>query len=172
MILTGAEIESGAARGDITLREWRDSSVNPNSYNFRLAADLLHVGDPTGLFDEPVQIELDDAGVVLRPGNLYLGATAETIGSSRYAMTLLGRSSMGRLGLFLNATADLGHVGSCSRWTLELSVVQPLRVYPRLAVGQIAFWHQAGPVIGYQGRYHGDDTPVACRDLALRNLAA
>lgn len=172
MILTGLEITAAVARGDITLGPWTEGQLNPNSYNFRLGQKLLHVADPTGFFDDPQTMSIGPGGVVLRPGSLYLGVTAEMIGSSRYVMTLLGRSSMGRLGLFLNATADLGHAGSCSHWTLELSVVQPLRVYAGLQVGQIAFWRQAGPVRSYDGRYQADRDPVACRDPVLTELVA
>ena len=53
---------------------------------------------------------------------------------------LLGRSSIGRLGIFLNVTADLGHIGSCSHWTLEITVVQPVRIYPGTKIGQVSFW--------------------------------
>lgn len=172
VILSGPEIGKAVDRGDIVIRPWSHDLLNPNSVNFRLGAELLHVADQEGFFDSPRRILIPRRGWVLRPRNLYLGATAELIGSSRYVMTLLGRSSMGRLGLFLNATADLGHVGAHSHWTLELSVVQPLRVYPGLRVGQVAFWHQAGPVALYDGRYQEDRKPVICRDSRLTERAA
>lgn len=171
MILTGRAIADAVAQGDILLRDWVPRQLNPNSYNFRLHDHLIHVADGEGFFDLPRPLDLGSEGVVLQPRNLYLGATAELIGSRRYVMTLLGRSSIGRLGLFLNATADLGHVGSCSRWTLELSVVQPLRIYPGMLVGQIAFWHETDHAVAYQGRYSADKVPVTCRDPLL-GLAA
>lgn len=158
--------------GEITLSPWQARQLNPNSYNFRLGDRLSHVGDPGGLLPAPQAMLLPDAGVVLEPGNLYLGVTEELIGSSRFAMTLLGRSSIGRLGLFLNATADLGHVGTCSRWTLELSVVQPLRVYRGMNIGQVAFWEQLGEAVSYDGRYQGDRIPMPCRDRRLLEEAA
>ena len=82
-------------------------------------------------------------------------------------MTLLGRSSIGRLGLFLNITADLGHVGSATRWTLELSVVQPLRIYAGMRLGQVAFWKPSGRIENYSGRYSNQCGPVECLDLRL-----
>jgi dCTP deaminase len=106
-------------------------------------------------------------GLVLQPWQIYLGATAEVIGSSVFAMTLLGRSSVGRLGIFLNATADLGHVGSSSHWTLEISVVRPVRVYPGMRIGQVAFWEVAGSVAPYRGRYAGDACPEESKDPNL-----
>src|SRR5262249_42758117 len=94
-----------------------------------------------------------------QPGMLYLGATHERIGSRQYVMTLLGRSSIGRLGIFLNITADLGHLGSESCWTLEIRVVQAVRVYPRMKIGQVAFWLVEGEGRHYRGRYYDDDLP-------------
>jgi dCTP deaminase len=113
------------------------------------------------------EIHLGAEGFVLAPGNLYLGSTYEMIGSSKFVMTLLGRSSIGRLGLFLNITADLGHAGSFSCWTLEMTVVQPLRVYPYMRVGQVAFWAQSGSGDSYRGRYYGDRAPSPNRDREL-----
>jgi dCTP deaminase len=172
MILSGAAIRQAVQQGEIVLGAWSEQQLNPNSYNFRLADKLLHIADAGGFFPLPRWIELGPEGFVLEPRNLYLGATAEVIGSDRFAMTLLGRSSTGRLGLFLNVTADLGHTGSSSRWTLELSVVQSLRIYPGMQVGQVAFWRNAGSVALYGGRYQQDLEPTVCRDLLLEELAA
>src|SRR5688572_22211220 len=139
MILTGTAIEQSRGAGEIVIEPFDPSLLNPNSYNFRLAETLLKAnGEAAGhSFDK---IELCDQGFTLQPKTLYLGATMEVIGSTHFAMTLLGRSSLGRLGLFLNITADLGHVGAVSQWTLELVVVQPLRIYPKMSIGQVAFW--------------------------------
>jgi dCTP deaminase len=106
------------------------------------------------------RVDLPPDGFVLLPKTLYLAATLEIIGSTDYAITLLGRSSLGRLGLFLNITADLGHVGTLSQWTLELSVVQPLRVYSGMRIGQVAFWKAYGKTRRYCGRYHQDLGPI------------
>jgi dCTP deaminase len=114
-------------------------------------------------------------GVVLKPGRTYLGATAEIMGSSDYAMTLLGKSSVGRLGIFLNITADLGHLGSKSRWTLEITVIQPIRIYSLMSIGQVAFWRVAdGPARGrgYRGRYSSHLEPEPSRDRALSGARA
>ena len=51
---------------------------------------------------------------------------------------------MGRLGLFLQITAPLGHLGTYHNWTLELKVVQPLKVYPLMKIGQVTFWKTKG----------------------------
>lgn len=171
MILTGIEIKRSMATGDICIVPFRNGNLNPNSYNFCLGDELLEVVS-TGVSGTPAQdsrpVYRDErGGFLLLPQQLYLGVTREVLGSRRYVTTLLGRSSMGRLGLFLNVTADLGHVGSAIRWTLELKVVQPLRIYPGMAVGQVAFWAQAGTTCSYRGRYQGDVAPVPTRDPLL-----
>ena len=127
MILTGPAIKSAVKRGDVALEPFNEKDLNPNSYNYHLAESLLVLGSG----GKPSRkVSLPEGGYVLKPGEVYLGATLERIGSDRYVTLLLGRSSIGRLGIFLNVTADLGHLGSCSHWTLELTVVQPVRVYP------------------------------------------
>ena len=113
-------------------------------------------------------MSLGGEGYLLRPGRVYLGATQEVIGSERYVTLLLGRSSIGRLGIFLNVTADLGHLGSCSRWTLELTAVQPVRIYPRMKIGQVSFWLTDGESsFRYAGRYHRDREPIPNRDRRI-----
>lgn len=84
---------------------------------------------------------------------MYLGHTLEIIGSRKYAMSLIGRSSMGRLGLFLQLSANLGHTTSTHQWTLELYPVLPIRLYPEMIIGQVTFWTNYGEVKEYTGNY-------------------
>ncbi|MFN2425972.1 MAG: deoxycytidine deaminase, partial [Candidatus Binatia bacterium] len=118
MILTGPSIHTALKRGDITIRPFDKSQLNPNSYNYHLGGSLVTLGASAKPLRE---IVLPSRGYILKPGTVYLGATLEQIGSSRYVTLLLGRSSIGRLGIFLNVTADLGHLGCRSHWTLELT---------------------------------------------------
>ncbi len=163
MILTGSEIEKQVLSGKIQISPFCKTFVNPNSYNFRLSPNLLKIFDPVV---DPLQesqyreVKIREEGFLLLPKKLYLGCTLEEIGSSEYVPTLMGRSSIGRLGLFLQITADLGQLGTCHSWTLELTVVQPLIVYPKMVIGQICFWTvdgNKGPL--YNGKYHKDIMP-------------
>ena len=168
MILTGSAIQTAVRKGLITLEPFLATNINPNSYNYHLS-DTLLVHTPDGRRWRKKSIP--ETGLVLNPGQVYLASTLEEIGSSRYVMLLLGRSSIGRLGIFLNITADLGHVGSCSHWTLELTVIQPVRIYPRMCIGQVSFWHVASSrTIAYDGRYSNDVGAVANRDARLRTF--
>ncbi len=164
MILTGLKIEQSVISNDIIIDPFNKDQINPNSYNFNLAQHILEVSIVKNKY-EYNKIELNDEGITLMPNILYLGSTYEIIGSKKYAMTLLGKSSLGRLGLFLNSTADLGHVGSVSQWTLELSVVQPLKIYPNMCIGQVAFWVQKGNFISYRGKYLNDIGPKSSKEF-------
>lgn len=169
MILSGSEIKRQREIGAITIDPFDESAINPNSYNFRLGDQLTEViSDGIGGFTyKHHRLSTSAEGFLLSPQRMYLGTTDELIGSSQFVMTLLGRSSIGRLGLFLNITADFGHIGSTSRWTLELHVVQKLLVYPHMIIGQVAFWTSFGDVVAYSGRYSGDLLPVVNRDADL-----
>ena len=168
MILTGPAIKSAVRRGDVAIEPFDERDINPNSYNYHLGDSLLVLG-PGG---SPIRkVTLTQEGYVLNPRKVYLAATLERIGSERYVTLLLGRSSVGRLGIFLNVTADLGHIGSNSHWTLELMVVQPVRIYPRMRIGQISFWFADGSSFRhYAGRYHCDTRPVPNRDRNITRV--
>jgi dCTP deaminase len=165
VILTGSAIAQEHRRGVITIDPFDKQHVNPNSYNFHLHHRILV---RTSEKDEWHMQTIEACGIVLSPRRLYLAATAEVIGSEGYVVTLLGKSSIGRLGVFLNITADLGHLGCRSRWTLEMTVVQPVRVYAGLCIGQVAFWRTtSSQPAKYGGRYHGHLQPAPNHDLAL-----
>ncbi|MCL2280655.1 hypothetical protein FWC31_02090 [Candidatus Saccharibacteria bacterium] len=147
MILTGQRIFEEISKRNIVITPFETELLNPNSYNYRLGTTIYEFCE--ALIDSrcPSQykeIKLSEDGYLLMPHRLYLASTHETIGSSKYAITLIGRSSVGRLGLFLQISAPLGHVRTNHAWTLELTVVQPLRVYPKMRIGQVSFWEILG----------------------------
>lgn len=153
MILTGSKIKEEVARGAIKISPFSEEQVNPNSYNYRLGP-LLKVyksfDGEKSLFEE---VLIPEEGYVLQPGQMYLGHTKEIVGSSSYAMSLIGRSSMGRYGLFLQVSANLGHTTSEHQWTLEIVASLPIRVYSGMIIGQVSFWRNFGTVIEYDGQY-------------------
>lgn len=157
MILTGSKIISEYKSGNIQIDPFDARMVNPNSYNYRLADTIYEITDNVLDTKKEAQIRkiiIPKEGYCLQPGVLYLGSTYEQIGSHIYSMQLIGRSSIGRLGLYLQITAPLGHVGTFHNWTLELKVVQPLIVYPKMKIGQVSFWCVYGENrTPYEGKY-------------------
>lgn len=159
MILSGLKIVDEIRKKNINIEPFDEELLNPNSYNYRLGNELFEITD--NVIDPKKKtnyktIKLTAAGYVLKPHHLYLASTLEKIGSSKYVTQLIGRSSVGRMGLFLQVTAPLGHVGCNHCWTLELKAVQPLRIYPGMKIGQVTFWCLNGEkTITYEtGKYN------------------
>ncbi len=151
MILSGEMIRAKLG-SDITIDPFNPSHLNPNSYNLTLHDELL-------TYEEVVldmrksnrvrRITIPVSGLVLNPNQLYLGRTVERTETHNLVPMIEGRSSIGRLGLFVHVTAGFGDVGFCGFWTLEMFAVQPVRIYPGVPICQI-FYHQiAGDIREY-----------------------
>lgn len=167
MILTGCEIERCIEAGEIVIKPFDPAQLNPNSYNYKLGDSYIEFDERVVLDShavaarQPCPIPLD--GLVLKPSSFYLCNTLEVIGSDKYVTSLIGKSSMGRLGLYLQISANLGHQGEVHRWTLELRCIQPLRIYPRMIIGQVTFWSVAGNALPSRGYYAQFDEPTLSR---------
>lgn len=162
MILTGPEIAREVAAGRIHITPFRSPQVNPNSYDFRLSDMLIGYRDSEldSARENPVErIDFPATGTVLRSDRVYLGATEEVMGSEHYVPIIRGKSSLARLGLFINMTADLIDIGSINRWTLQFHAVQPVRIYPGMLIGQVTFWVPRGETVLYRGKYQGSMEP-------------
>jgi len=153
MILTGNEIQRQLDKGNILLCPFNSSQLNPNSYNYRLGPFLKVFIKFNGNKSVFKKVRIPKKGYILKPGRMYLGHTEELIGSKKYAMSLIGRSSMGRLGLFLQVSANLGHTNSSHHWTLELVPSIPIRIYPNMIIGQVSFWTNRGEIKKYTGKF-------------------
>ena len=157
MILTGKEIEKNVLNKRIHIQPFIESHINPNSYNYRIDFNLLEIVSCPLDAKEPSQVKqvnFSEEGYILNPGKIYLGNTYEEIGSDYFVTSLIGRSSVGRLGLFLQISADHGNVGAKHKWTLELKCIQPIKIYPKMIIGQVSFWQILGAREKlYQGKY-------------------
>ena len=142
MIISGLEIKNMLNK-EIFIEPFDDSRLNPNSYNLRLHNELLvydsHVLDMK-VKNETKTISIPPEGLVLEPGIVYLGRTVEYTKTLNHVPMLEGRSSIGRLGIYIHVTAGFGDVGFSGYWTLEISCIQPVRIYPNVEICQI-FYH-------------------------------
>ena len=139
MILSGKEIAKHLGK-EIVIEPFDEKRLNPNSYNLSLHNQLLVYENE--LLDmktpNPVkQLTIPEEGLVLDPGKLYLGRTQEFTKTESFVPMMEGRSSVGRLGLFIHVTAGFGDVGFAGYWTLEIFCVQPIRIYPGVEICQI-----------------------------------
>lgn len=143
MILSGEQIRAKIG-SDIIIDPYDPKHLNPNSYNLTLHHELL-------TYEEVVldmrksnrvrRLTIPDSGLVLNPNQLYLGRTDERTETHNLVPMIEGRSSIGRLGLFVHVTAGFGDVGFCGYWTLEMFAVQPVRIYAGVPICQI-FYHE------------------------------
>jgi dCTP deaminase len=146
MILADNNILGEMEEGAILVRPFYREKLGTNSYDVHLSPHLRRItGEVLDMRLEPTyeEIHMGEEGYVLEPNELYLGATIEYTESHLHVPILEGKSSCGRLGLNVHICAGFGDVGFCGYWTLELSVVKPLRVYPGVPIAQIA-WYLAG----------------------------
>lgn len=159
MILSGKQIKNKMGN-EIVIEPFDEKLVNPNSYNLRLHNELLVYEDE--LLDmkkvnKAKKIIIPHEGLVLEPGKLYLGRTFEYTETDKYVPMLEGRSSIGRLGLFIHVTAGFGDVGFCGYWTLEIHCIQPIRIYPMVEICQIYYHTIDGDYEKYSsGKYQNN----------------
>ena len=159
MILSGCEIEKRLGT-DIKIDPYKPENLNPNSYNLTLHSDVL-------IYEEVVldmkksnrvkRMEIPETGLTLEPHRLYLARTIERTETHNLVPMIEGRSSIGRLGLFVHVTAGFGDVGFAGYWTLEMFAVQPVKIYPGVAICQIFYHEIAGEVKEYvSGKYQNN----------------
>jgi dCTP deaminase len=184
MFLTKSAILKAVETGEIVIDPFDPANLSPNSYDVRLSADLLVYDlSQSGCLDmrsdnPTTALTLPESGFVLEPGILYIGSTVECATSWRYIPMFEGRSSIGRLGINTHITAGFGDVGwgfergtngeiLCHKptWTLEISVVHPVRIYPNARIGQVYFVEPKGEVEWYHGKYSKQHKPQASRSF-------
>ncbi len=162
MILSGKKIDEEVKNNKIVIEPYNSDDINSNSYNYTLGSyvKVYKNYELDSKYKQEVEIiEIPDEGLVLYPDKIYLGYTEEIIGSDYYVPVITGRSSTGRLGLFVQITSDLVDIGFKGRLTLQLHSTQPVRVYKGMKIGQIMFWKVFGNVDLYKGKYQSSNEP-------------
>ncbi|GHV43008.1 dCTP deaminase [Clostridia bacterium] len=162
MILTGLEIKKRLGT-DIFIDPFSEKQLNPNSYNLKLHNKML-VYDQQPLDmkkNNPFhELEIAEEGLVLSPGKLYLGRTNEYTETRNLVPMLEGRSSVGRLGLYIHVTAGFGDVGFKGFWTLEIHCVEAIRIYPFVEICQIYYHSVEGDITEYRSGKYQDNSGV------------
>jgi len=152
MILSGEEIRKRIDE-EIIIDPFDPDRINPNSYNLTLHEDIMTYEEVVldmRKCNRTQRLKIPEQGMVLQPNKLYLGRTVERTETHGLVPMIEGRSSIGRLGLFVHVTAGFGDVGFGGYWTLEMFAVQPIRIYANVPICQI-FYHQIeGDIVEYQ----------------------
>ena len=165
MILSGDEIQKELGKS-IIITPFNEKQLNPNSYNLRIDDEIWYFDQ--AVLDmkkelRPKKEIIPEDGYLLVPGRLYLGKTMEYTESHKYLPCIEGRSSIGRLGINVHITAGFGDVGFCGCWTLELSVIHPVVIYPHIEICQIYYQEVKGDVTPYDGKYNNSTSVVGSR---------
>jgi dCTP deaminase len=147
MILSDSQILDEMKKGTIKVEPFRRECLGSNSYD-------VHLGRYLSLYKNQIldakkhneieTFEIPDEGYVLEPSRLYLGVTMEYTETHAHVPFLEGKSSVGRLGIDIHATAGKGDVGFSNHWTLEISCKQPVRVYKGMPIGQLIYFELRG----------------------------
>jgi dCTP deaminase len=149
MILTDSRILEEMKKGTIVISPFDNSSLGSNSYDVHLGRTLaVYIDDvlDARAHNKVEYLEIPDDGLVLLPQRFYLGVTQEYTETHAHVPFLEGKSSIGRLGIDIHATAGKGDIGFCNTWTLEISVKLPVRVYAGMPIGQLIYFEVAGGV--------------------------
>src|ERR1051325_8503048 len=155
MILSDARILEEIEKGTIKIVPYSRECLGSNSYD-------VHLGKWLATYNEHIldakkhnainYFEIPEEGFVLYPHIFYLGVTHEYTETHAHVPFLEGKSSVGRLGIDIHATAGKGDVGFCNTWTLEISVSQPVIVYAGMPVGQLIYFKVSGEIENYYNR--------------------
>jgi dCTP deaminase len=156
MILSDQSILDAIESRDIVIEPYDRECLGTNSYDVHLSPHLACYVDEVidaKKHNQVEHFEISPSGIVLNPGKTYLGSTLEYTETRRFVPFLEGKSSVGRLGIDIHATAGKGDVGFCNHWTLEISVSQPVRVYAGMPIGQLIYFAVEGDVaVDYQAK--------------------
>jgi dCTP deaminase len=149
MILSDKKILEEIEKGNIVIKPYDINNLGSNSYD-------VHLGGTLAVYEDEIldskkhnkikYLEIPENGFILMPTKLYLGVTEEYTETLEFVPFLEGKSSVGRLGIDIHATAGKGDVGFKNNWTLEISVKQPVIVYKGMPIGQLIYFKLEGDV--------------------------
>ncbi len=155
MILTDKKILEAIESHQIVIEPFDRDCLGTNSYDVHLGNYLAVYRDrvlDAKKHNQVEMLEIGEEGFVLQPGTLYLGVTEEYTETHNSVPFLEGKSSIGRLGIDIHATAGKGDVGFSNHWTLEISCVQPVRVYAGMPIGQLIYFLVDGDIENYYNK--------------------
>jgi dCTP deaminase len=148
-ILSDKKILEAIEQGTILITPFRRECLGTNSYDVHLSKYFATYRNRVLDAKQHNIIEhfdISDTGFVLQPNTLYLGVTEEYTETHTTVPFLEGKSSVGRLGIDIHATAGKGDVGYCNTWTLEISCTQPVRIYAGMPIGQLIYFAVEGDI--------------------------
>jgi len=151
MILSDRDIKKALADGKIKIDPMFPNSLQPASVDVHLGSDFLVFKNTNNICIDPKdpidnmmdELTIDDSRqFILHPGEFALGMTYETVSvPNDMVVQLNGKSSLGRIGLIVHATAGYVDPGNTLKITLELHNLAnlPIKLYYKMPIAQVAF---------------------------------
>jgi dCTP deaminase len=153
---SGKRILEEIEKKNIVIEPFDEKMLNPNSYDLHLSEDIQlyerNTLDPKDA-NPTRRTKISKTGTRLLPGAIYIGSTIEHTESRGCVPVLEGKSSIARLGISVSSLGGFGDNGYRGNWTLIITVVQPVIVYPGMKICQIAYHPIEGEVVEYSGKY-------------------
>ena len=180
-VLSDRTIRQELAAGRLVIEPLDEGCIQPASVDLRLdrtfrvfrvtSRPFVDVRQPVDDLTELVTIEPDEP-FIIQPGAFCLGSTIESVTLPDDIVARVdGRSSLGRLGLLVHATAGYVHPGWTGKLTLELSnqSQMPIALFVGMRIAQISFLRLSTPVDRPYGspelgsKYQGQTGPTSSR---------
>ena len=180
MILSDGTIRRLLDEGRLIIDPIEDAQIQPASVDVRLGPEFLvfrnHTTEVIDPYDKPADLNErvrvpDGTAFILHPGEFVLATTVEAIGlPDDLVARVEGKSSLGRLGLLIHATAGFVDPGwPRGQITLELSNVAtlPIKLWPGMRIGQLSFHTLDAPAerpyghVDLNSKYVGQSGPMA-----------
>jgi len=144
MILAHKTLLQEIANNRIHVKPFAVENVGVNSIDVHLGSDFKMIRPNIKKYIDPQRKQEFsefhiDGSFILSPGDCVLGHTIEEIGSDFYVPMYSGRSSVARMFLFSEVSAGFGEIGFKKQWTLELTCIKPIILYPGMRIGQVFF---------------------------------
>ncbi len=150
-VLSDGTIRRLVAEGRIVIDPWDDAMVQPASVDVRLGDSFrvfhnyrvtaIDLREPPRNLTEEIVVR-DGDPFAIHPGEFVLGRTLETVAiPDDIVCRIEGKSSLGRLGLIVHATAGFVDPGFQGSLTLEITNLTrvPIQLYAGLAIAQLSF---------------------------------
>lgn len=152
-VLSDRDMKKALQSGLLTIKSPFPLKFQPSSIDVHLAPTILTFArrrvkdaaiDLKKPLEEFMEYEVIDPtkGAVLHPREFILGVTSEWFHlSNQLLANVEGKSSLGRLGLVIHATAGFIDPGFAGHITLEITNLTdlPMIIYPHMPVGQVRF---------------------------------
>lgn len=180
MYLADREILKRIKAGEIRIKPFELKQLQSAAYDLRLHTNFrvfrndatTHI-DVKQAFEVTELVKIKPAGAfVIHPGQFVLAATEEKISLPEDLVGVLeGRSSLGRLGLIVHATAAFIGPGFVGHLTFEMSNISnlPIKLYAGMRVAQLAFGQlsskakQAYGKKSLKSKYQDQEPPTASK---------